>query len=235
MGEMTFDQPTPESPPTNPPASAAPAPEGPPSVSTPVSSEAETPSPYGETLLTRADRSPEKAPPPPEPKPTDPEPEAATVPDGPDGYQLAFAPETSVDQELLGDFRKTAHGLGLTQEQAKTLAGLYEAHAGRAADQAQKSQVEALIKAKAGWEAEIMASPTFQADYERASLAIERFGSPELKNLMKETVIGSHPAMFNFVAQIGRALVEPKFRGQGEPEKPPTPLYERIWPTNTKE
>ena len=119
MGEMTFDQPTPESPPTNPPASAAPAPEGPPSVSTPVSSEAETPSPYGETLLTRADRSPEKAPPPPEPKPTDPEPEAATVPDGPDGYQLAFAPETSVDQELLGDFRKTAHGLGLTQEQAK--------------------------------------------------------------------------------------------------------------------
>ena len=92
----------------------------------------------------------------------------------------------------------------------------------------------ALATAKTGWEAEIKASPTFRADYDHARRALTQFGNRELFGIMDETLIGSHPVMFRFMAQVGRALAEPGFRGRGETNKSQKPLSERLWPS-TKE
>ncbi|MDR3176021.1 MAG: hypothetical protein LBU06_05765 [Desulfovibrio sp.] len=154
---------------------------------------------------------------------------AASVPGRPEDYKLEFAPETRVDATLLEAFQKTAHELGLTLGQSRKLAALYEGHAARMGDAAEKAQLEALDKAQADWEAEIKSDMNFAADFAHARAALRQFGSPELAGVMNQTRIGSFPAFFKFVAAVGKALAEPEFKGAGG-SRGDLPLRDRLWP-----
>lgn len=145
------------------------------------------------------------------------------VPEFPDGYELTFARDVSVDTELLGAFRGTAHELGITQGQAQKLADLY---AGHAADTARR-QAEGLRQAVDGWEAEIKAMPGYAGMRTDAQRALAQYGSPELFRVIDETLIGSHPSMFRFMAAVGKALAEPPARGKSASSAPLT--AERIF------
>lgn len=135
----------------------------------------------------------------------------AQVPESPDGYALAFDKSVSVDTALLSSFQATAFDLGINRGQAQKLADLY---AGHVAD-TMRSQAETLRQAVAGWESEIKDSPGFAAGKADAQRALAQYGSPELFQVMDETLIGSHPAMFRFMAAVGKALAEPEFKGKG--------------------
>lgn len=139
---------------------------------------------------------------------------SAQVPETPEGYALTFGKDTQVDATLLKDFQKTAHELGLTQAQAQKLGSLYEAHAAQAMKQAQEEQTKALLDARAKWEAQITASPSFREDLGLIQGALRQFGSQELYDLLDQTNLGSHPVMFAFMAKVGRALAEPGFHGE---------------------
>ncbi|MDL2315705.1 hypothetical protein LJC59_01290 [Desulfovibrio sp. OttesenSCG-928-A18] len=144
------------------------------------------------------------------------------VPDSPDGYALSFAEGTRVDEALLGDFRSTAHELGLSQAQAQKIAELYAGYVPKAAEQAQKAQQEALLSARKQWEAEITKSPSFAADRGLAQAALRQYGSQELYALLDQTNLGSHPEMFNFIVKVGKALAEPGFKGGAGPRSAKT-------------
>ena len=140
------------------------------------------------------------------------------APDKAEGYALKCAPETKVDSGLLDSFRKTALELGLTRAQAGKLAGMYEQHAAKTAAEAARAmeaeQTRVMLEARKKWEAEITASPEFEAERGRIQAALRRFGSPELYTLLDQTNLGSHPEMWKFMAAVGQALAEPGFHGE---------------------
>lgn len=133
------------------------------------------------------------------------------VPDSPDGYSLVFDKSVSVDAELLNGFRAVAHEAGITQSQAKKLAELY---AGHASGQDRK-RVESLRQAVDGWEKEIRDTPGFAAQKADAQRALARYGCADLFQVLDETLLGSHPAMFRFMSSVGKALSEPGMSGKG--------------------
>lgn len=143
-------------------------------------------------------------------KPDDP---AAKVPDKPEGYDLKFSPETQVDNDLLGDFRKTAKEIGLTQGQAQKLGSMYEARMAEVGKRMVEAQTQAMLEARKGWEAEITKRPAFQAEQGHIRAALRQFGDQELFDLLDQTNLGSHPKMWDFMAKVGKALAEPGFRG----------------------
>ena len=158
------------------------------------------------------------------------EPEAAP-PETPEGYQFKFDENVQVDKELEGQFRAVAHELKLNPAQAQKLAEMY---AGRVADQ-EKAGKEAYQKAVDGWRASIEARPGFQTEKAQAQRCLAEFGDVELFKVLDETHLGNHPGFFNFMAKVGKALAEPKFRGQGTPPDKKQPLPERMWPNMNKE
>lgn len=146
------------------------------------------------------------------------------VPDAPEGYELTFDEGVHVDKGLLGNFQTTAHKLGLNTEQAQELASLYAGHVAGA----EKAQQQALAEVQRGWEEQIKASPTYKADVEAARKTLVNFGSfgavgkdgtptldPELAEVFNETMIGSHPKVFQMFVEIGKALAEPTAHGSG--------------------
>ena len=139
---------------------------------------------------------------------------AAKVPDSPEGYDLKFAPETQVDNDLLGDFRKTAKDIGLTQGQAQKLGSMYEARMAEVGKRMVEAQTQAMLEARKGWEAEITKRPAFQAEQGHIQAALRQFGDQELYDLLDQTNLGSHPKMWDFMAKVGKALAEPGFRGE---------------------
>jgi hypothetical protein len=139
-------------------------------------------------------------------------------------YQLTFAEGLEIDAELLGRFRETARELGLTADQAQKVADLY---AGQAQN-FQAAQVKALndyIEAK---NAELAERPGFREELVLARKTLLEFGSAELAEALQQTAMGSHPALFDFMVKVGRALGEPAFRGGPSGPEPP-PLHERLW------
>lgn len=154
---------------------------------------------------------------------------APGVPETPEGYGLAFAKETQVDEALLTAFRGTAHELGLSTDQAQKLASLYETHVSEAAGKMRESQAKALFEAKRGWEEDIMGRPGFKQEVADARRVLAQYGGEELNELMDQTLLGSHPVFFDFMVRIGKALAEPEARGLAA-GKGQAPLDARLWP-----
>ena len=90
-----------------------------------------------------------------------------------------------------------------------------------------------LADAEEGWIKEIKAMPDFEAKKADATRAMEQFGKPELVELFNNTRLGSHPALFNFVATVGKLLAEPGFvRSKGGTGD--LSLAEKLYPNQGK-
>jgi hypothetical protein len=140
--------------------------------------------------------------------------DADTKPDKPEGYTLTFAEGTQVDTALLGEFQKTAKEIGLTVGQAQKVADLYAGHAAGLAKEFQEAQFKALNDYITTQNAKLAERPNFKAEQALALKAMKEFGSKELTEVFRQTAIGSHEAMFDFVVKVGKALGEPGFQGR---------------------
>ena len=77
---------------------------------------------------------------------------------------------------------------------------------------------EAFDAQQKAWEAELradkdMGGQAFEANVSVARRAIERFGSPALKQLLNDTGLGNHPELARFALRVGRALAEDSVAG----------------------
>lgn len=155
---------------------------------------------------------------------------ATLVPAKPEDYALKFADGVNVDKNLLENFRAVAHEIGMPQGQAQKLADFYARNAADSARAAQEAQAASLLEAKKGWESEITARPGFKTEVADAKRTLKEFGSPELNELMDQSLLGSHPVFFDFVVKVGKALAEPEVRGRGTGGGREVPLMDRLWP-----
>jgi hypothetical protein len=67
-----------------------------------------------------------------------------------------------------------------------------------------------------------------------AAKAIEKFGSPELKQVLNQTGMGNNPDLFRFALNIGRHLIEDN-PGTGSPAGTETSMQDRLYGKTTSD
>lgn len=141
----------------------------------------------------------------------------------PENYDFEVPEGLELDKELSDKFTDVAKELGLNNEQANKVVGLY---AEKVMDM-QKAQTEAWNKQVSDWEGELKSDPEFGGakfteNAEIARMAINKFGGDELKEALNTTGLGNHPALVKFMHKIGMAMSEDSFNvdEQSQQEKP---------------
>lgn len=141
--------------------------------------------------------------------------DAKPTPKAPEQYTDFTAPEgTSLDSALTGDLKTLAKELDLSQEDAQKVADLGVKHA----QSLVAKQTEALTAAATEWEAQARADTEYGGDAFEENLgvakkAVDAFATPELKKLLNETRLGSHPEMIRFMVRTGKAISQDRFVG----------------------
>ena len=148
-----------------------------------------------------------------------------TVPLSPEGYVFDFSSGVAVDEQALAAFKDVACEQGISQQQAASIASLYA----ELVEQQVAGEQATLAESEEAWLKELRQGRHYAKTVASARLTMERFGSPELNDLLNETRLGSHPALVRFVAKIGQELGEPVFmRGRGHGKTGKLNFYETM-------
>lgn len=110
-----------------------------------------------------------------------------------------------VDNALLDKAKSIFKELGLTQEQAQKFVNLQAA--------AVANQVESFNQLKQNWLEQTQSDKDIGGDkleqsVSDAKAALDKFGTPALKELLTEYGIGNHPEMVRLLAHVGRLTKE---------------------------
>lgn len=128
----------------------------------------------------------------------------------PDTYADFTVPEgMTLDSELLASATPLFQELNLTQEQAQRLVD-FQAQQVQASSQSQSDNFDRLL---AGWQEQARLDSEFGGDaFEEnigiAQQAIEKFGTPELKQLLNDHGVGNHPEMIRLMVRVGKLTQE---------------------------
>lgn len=134
-------------------------------------------------------------------------------PADPSGEYQFQAPEgMELDTEAMEAFTPVAKELGLNNEQAQKLVDLYATRM-QSNTEAQTEEWQRQIEQ---WETDLKNDPDiggrqFDASIQAAGQAMDRFATPELREFLDQTGMGSHPEMVKLMAKIGKAIGEDDF------------------------
>lgn len=127
-------------------------------------------------------------------------------------YEFKMPDGVEPDAKAIEDFTKVAKELKLSPEQAQQLVDLRSA--------AVKANIDKHAATVKGWAEEVKADKELGGDKLAENLAIAKkaidLGPPELKELLDDSGLGNHPAMFKWAYAIGKALSEDTFRAGGK-------------------
>lgn len=138
--------------------------------------------------------------------------EGKEKPEGaPEKYEFALPEgyEGQMDEKAIGEFEPVARELGLTNEQANRLIAI-QANAQMRAQQEQQEQITQTMET---WASDLrkdseFGGANFDSNVKTAQKAMEAFGSPELKQILNDTGLGSHPELVKVFHRIGKAISE---------------------------
>lgn len=128
----------------------------------------------------------------------------------PDTYADFAMPEgVPVDSALLNEATPLFKELGLNQEQAQKLVD-FQAKQVQASSQ---SNVDAFNQLMNDWQEQSRNDKEFGGDAFEESIgvarsAIDKFGTPELKQLLEEHGVGNHPEVIRFMVKVGKLTAE---------------------------
>ena len=131
-------------------------------------------------------------------------------PVSPESYSDFTLPEgVTLDEAALGKAAPIFKELNLTQEQAQKLVDLQA----EMVQEGARSQEDTLNQLIDGWQEESkndkeFGGEKFEENTAVARLAVEKFGTPDFKQLMEDHGVGSHPEMIRFMWNIGKLLKE---------------------------
>ncbi|MDL2216970.1 hypothetical protein LJB81_04500 [Desulfovibrio sp. OttesenSCG-928-M14] len=144
-----------------------------------------------------------------------------------DDYELTFGDDVDIDERLLASFKKTARELGIPRSKAQKLADMY---AERVAESILESDA-AMDEAKKHWEAEITARPGFKQELHAAQRVLKECGNDELPELLRQSLLGSHPSFFDFMVKVAGKINATGGGGATTPSRQRgASLAERMWP-----
>lgn len=128
----------------------------------------------------------------------------------PDTYADFTMPEgVEVDSTMLEEAVPVFKELGLNQAQAQKLIDLQAKYV----QASSQSQVDAFNQLMNDWQEQAKNDKEFGGDkFEEnvgiARSAVEKFGTPELKQLLEEHGVGNHPEVIRFMVKVGKLTAE---------------------------
>lgn len=140
----------------------------------------------------------------------------------PEKYEDFKAPEgQEYDDEFIKAYGDVAKELNLSQKDAQKLLDKVSP----VVRDRQQAQIDAV---KQGWLDNSKGDKEFGGDKLEANLAVaktalDKFGTPELKQLMNQTGLGNHPELIRFFYRAGKAISEDTYVGghkEGEGDRP---------------
>lgn len=146
---------------------------------------------------------------------------AIGCPDKPEGYELKLPQGSNIPEDRLKEWATVFHGLHLPKKAVEAIMTRYHEQMGKDMTQYQAEQLQTKTKQLQDWENETKAKFGAQLDeglnYARG--AITQFGGDELTKVLDESGLGSHPAIVEFFAKVGKSLGDAAPRGanQGTP------------------
>jgi hypothetical protein len=137
----------------------------------------------------------------------------------PEKYEFKAPEGKEFDADVLTAYSKVAKELNLTQDAAQKLLD----QMGPVMAQRQSDQIQAVRKS---WTEASTADKEFGGEKLSENLgtarkALDMFGTAELRNLLNESGLGSHPEVIRFMYRAGKAISEDRFVGgaAGSPPK----------------
>nr|WP_315492521.1 hypothetical protein [uncultured Pseudomonas sp.] len=131
----------------------------------------------------------------------------------PEAYEDFTLPEgMEMDAAVLGEFKNLAKELNIPQAKAQQLIDFQTQLATKQAEEYQA----AVVKQSQEWAASIKNDPEIGGENYEKSVAsaikvIQSFGDPALTELLNQSGLGNHPALFKFCHRISAAISEDKF------------------------
>lgn len=154
----------------------------------------------------------------------------------PDTYADFAMPEgVTIDAELLSEATPLFKELGLTQEQAQKLVD-FQAKQVQAGSQ---KQVDAFNQQLDEWREQSENDKEFGGDkfdenVKVAQAAINKFGTPELKQLLNDYGVGNHPEVIRFMVRVGKLTAEDVPGGDNNPTTTQDDVLTRMYPNDRK-
>lgn len=133
--------------------------------------------------------------------------DAPKPPESPDGYEFTIPDGVDVDEDALGAFKKAAHELGLTAEQADKIVQLDLDRATQYAEAMKQAQEQAYDKADAELKKEWRGT-AYKENMAAAKQAIDNFFGDETKKLLKDKGLDSNPVFVKSMFDLSKAISE---------------------------
>ena len=150
----------------------------------------------------------------------------------PEKYELTAPEGTELDSKAVELFEPVARELGLSNDQAQKLAGLWP----QLQEQIQNRQAESWGQQVEQWAADTKTDKEIGGDKLTVSVghaqkALDTFASKEFREFLDSTGLGNHPEMVRAFAKVGKLMSEDSFvTGQGN-GSPKNDLVEAFYPS----
>lgn len=150
------------------------------------------------------------------------------VPGAPEAYEPFTLPEgVAIDEAVMPDVHALFKELGLPQDKAGEVLGkllAIQEKLNGTPEQQQEAMHQQVSELNAGLAEQCKALPgiggeNFNQSLETASKVMLAFGTPELRDLVTYTAVGSHPEFFKFIHAIGSKMSPDVFEHGGESAK----------------
>ena len=133
----------------------------------------------------------------------------------PEDYELTLEKDSLLNDKNLKAASEYAKGKKLSEKDAKELLELQEDAVGEHLEKQQNDH-----KAKtAAWKKEIEARKEFKEERVLVNQAMEKFGSPELKEALEKSGFTNWPLLFDTFKNIGKAMSDDTWERGGTPPK----------------
>jgi hypothetical protein len=128
----------------------------------------------------------------------------------PEKYEFKAPEGMTIDEKALGEFTPVFKEIGLSQENAQKLVNAYAPYMKQMAEQASKEAVESYKTTVEGWKQETQKELGADAQQKMAlaAKAINKLGTPALKEFLNETGFGNHKELVSFFVKVGSMLKE---------------------------
>jgi hypothetical protein len=173
-------------------------------------------------------------------KPAEGEDPAAKPADVPEAYQFKLPDGVELDEAVMPQVQDLFKELGLPQDKAQqVLEKLLAIDQARqpTPEQIEQAQVEAINGLNKSWADECAKLPdiggeNFQKSLEITSKVMVKFATPEFRQMLNQSALGSNPEFFKFMHSIGSAMSQDTLEHGGNASKGPRSIEERLWPTS---
>lgn len=166
--------------------------------------------------------------------------EQAAKPDIPEAYEFKLPEGVELDDAVMPQVQDLFKKLGLPQDKAQeTMEALLAIDQARqpTAEQIEAQQVEAIAGLNKSWADECAKLPeiggeNFQKSLEITSKVMVKFATPEFRQMLNQSALGSNPEFFKFMHSIGTAMSQDTLEHGGTPGKGPRSIEDRLWPAS---